>query len=117
MLKKIKLTVKLPFLIVALALLTAVITGATSYYRAYSVLEDATQMKSDAVADGKRNMLLNYLNGVKEDLITLSQGEMVEDAIRALGKSYAEMGPEATRLLQKTYIDENPNPVGHKNDL
>src|SRR5690606_12127550 len=117
MLKNVKLTVKLPALIVVMSVVTALITGVTTYWRAKNEVLILSEMKATGVTSGKDVQLRNYLNSIKEDLITVAAGEGVEITLKDFDRAYRAIGPGAAELLQKTFITDNPHPLGEKNKL
>jgi methyl-accepting chemotaxis protein len=114
MMKQVKLTRKLPLLIVVMSLATAIITGVTCYNQAYVLLKSAAEMKTEAVVKGKSNELHGFLNGVREDLQFQARSHTTVSAIRDFDSAFRQIGPNATRVLHNTYIKDNPYPAGEK---
>ncbi len=112
MLKNVKLTIKLPALIVVMSIVTALITGVTTYWRAKNEILHLSEMKTSGITAGKDAQLKNYLDGIREDLVTVASGEGIEIALKDFDRAYRAIGSNPHEILQKTYITDNPHPLG-----
>ena len=114
---KLKISMKLPIVIVSLALLSLGIVSYFAISGAEGALEEAQASKLEAVQESRIANLNNYLGSIREDIQTLSTNHMVVDAITDLEIAFAEFGDDKMKILQKQYIENNANPAGAKHKL
>jgi len=114
---KLKIAVKLPIVIVTLALLSLGITAYFAVSNAEKALEAAASEKLEAVQESRISQLESYLGSIQEDVLTLAQNHMVIDAIKDLEDAYAEFGLDKVNIAQTLYITDNANPAGEKHKL
>ena len=114
-----KLTIarKLPLVIVATALVSAIAVGLASYLEASLAMRREAEVKLSALMQVRRTALTDYLDTIRQDLRTLASNEVVQRAAVDLAGAYREFGPEAIDRLQQAYITDNPHPTGHKEEL
>ena len=117
MLKNVKLTVKLPIIIVTIAVLSDIILGVTTYNSARQTVQAQIDKSLMTIATAKSNQLHTYLNGIKEDLLAYSTSVQVHEAIRDFDAAWATVEGDKTAELQRAYIEENPNALGEKHKL
>lgn len=114
-----KISQKIPLLIVTLAVVSALTTGAITLTKA---AEDAVAAAEDqlvALEASRVQTLETYLRSIDEDLSVLSGNEYVRRALKDFIGGWNEIGFEGNsgKALQKIYIENNPNEIGHKEDL
>ena len=117
MLKSVKLTVKLPLIIVAIALTSNMILGYTSYQSSQTVVQQKADQNLQTIADLKAEELKYYFLGIKEDLLFMSSAKSTAKAIQEFDQAWQQIEGDKTKALQKAYIDDNPNPAGQKQEL
>lgn len=114
-----KISQKLPLLIVGLAILSAVITSVITINRAQDSLVHAAEEKLVALQASRVNSLSNYLGSIEQDLSSLSKLEYTRhallDFIDGWNSLKSQGNPE--KILQRLYIEDNPNPTGSKEEL
>ncbi|MBY0423143.1 MAG: PAS domain S-box protein, partial [Parvularculaceae bacterium] len=115
--RTLKLSVKIPAIIVALSLLTAAATGVMGYLGASRNVEAEARAKLESVAANRAGDLEAWFRSIDEDVKAQAANPATRDAIRAFAAARAELGPDATRALQSAYIDRNPHPTGQKENL
>jgi len=108
---------KLPLVIVATALLSAVAVGVASYLEASGAMRQEAAVKLTALMQVRRTALADYLDSIRQDLRILASNQLVQRAATDLAGAYQELGPEAKDRLQQAYITDNPHPTGHKEEL
>ncbi|MET0155296.1 MAG: methyl-accepting chemotaxis protein [Rickettsiales bacterium] len=118
-LKNMKLRHTLPAAIILAAGTAATVAGGFSYYQAARELRVQSQNALQAALEEKAETLGNYLSGIEKDLDALSDSVMTRDAIKEMSAAWRALAEDGspTEYLQRRYIDENPSPVGHKDDL
>ena len=116
-LNDIKISKKLPIIIVLCALIASGIIGGLSYKEAKDSLMTAQAEKLSALLEAKKGQLTDYLKGIEEDLITVAQNPFTIDAMSGFENGWAKLYSDHTNKLQKLYIENNPNPTGQKEKL
>jgi methyl-accepting chemotaxis protein len=119
MLSKLKLSQKLPLIIVGLAILSSVVTGGIMIYKAEKELVKAKEEKLLALKESRVNALRSYLESIEQDLSSLSKNDYVQKAAIEFKKSWDMLGVQGNQkdILQRLYITDNPNPTGSKEEL
>ena len=113
----IRLTTKLPTVIIGLAVLAVFLTSLFSFYQSEFALEDAAFSKLQAIQAGRVSQLENYLHSVEEDLKTTATSDMSIAGLKAFDKGVSDLGSDGKTLLRDFYIHDNPNPAGSKHLL
>jgi len=118
-LSNVKISVKLPVLIVVLSLISILITGLLAYTKSADNMRIAAEDSMQTLIDSRTHSIRTLLEGIHQDLGILSSNQMVKDALVELTVDYEDIGYEygdATQFLQKEYIEGNPNSAD-KRDL
>ena len=108
---------KLPLVIVAAALASAIAVGVSSYLIAASGLRAEAEQKLTALREVRTAALSDYLESIRQDLRIVAGNETVQQALRDFTIAWRQMGPRAESELQRLYITDNPNPTGQKDEL
>ena len=112
-----KLSLKLPL---CAALLTAISISSVSVATIWiggDSLEELAYKKLSSMADGRRNQVDTYLQGIQTDLsITAARSDVVS-AVKSFDKAYLKIGSNPEEELQERYITSNPHPTGEKQKL
>jgi len=112
-LSNIKISVKLPALLVVFTLVSISVTGFLAYYKSANDLTYTAEDTMATLIDSRTVAIKTLLNGIKQDLGILSSNQMVKDALVELSVDYEDIGLEygdARAFLQKEYITDNNNP-------
>lgn len=111
------MSVKVPIVIGAITLVTAIATGLSAYYLSKNAMEQAASRQLESTVSARNSELRNYLDSIKEDLLLLASSQMVKNAFAAFDAGYSSrMSPEVD-YLRDQYIKNNPYPVGEKHKL
>ncbi len=108
---------KLPALILLIALIVSIGLGALAYKDSSGALDDEVKNKLAVTLQSRKVTLLNYLQGIEEDLRVISASPFTIAAVDEFSKAFKELGGSATQYLQKAYITDNPHPTGEKEKL
>jgi methyl-accepting chemotaxis protein len=113
------LSIKIPGLVIAAALVAVCAVGIVSYIQADSALRTASEQKLEALVNARAVSLHQYLDSIREDLLVLTDSEVAENALAAFSSGFARQGSAAAAMerLQSLYIDKNPFPTGEKHKL
>ncbi|WP_051548145.1 cache domain-containing protein [Sneathiella glossodoripedis] len=117
MLSKMKISRKLPVLILSIALAISVGLGVLAYKDSSSALNAEVVKKLEVTLQSRKATLLNYLQGIEEDLTVISVNPFTVQAANEFTAAFAELGEGASGYLQKAYITDNPHPTGEKEKL
>ena len=108
---------KLPMMIVASAVATAVVIGLAGYLKAASELEELSERKLTALVESRAAALSDYLDSIRQDLAFQAANPRILAAVRDFDAAWDELGGNQTATLQRLYIDDNPHPTGRKEKL
>ena len=116
-----KLGLRLFFLFFLVGLIPMATVGFISRYYANSAIEEQAFSQLRTVRDIKKEQIADYIEQIKNQVITLSDSQMTIQAMRNFTPSFDELNEvardEAGKVAQSLYITENPNPVGKKHLL
>jgi len=114
-----KLTTKLPLLIVGLSLIGMLIIGIASALQARWTLDRLTEERLHAAASARAAELERFLRGVEADLSSLAESPGLAQAISAFDAAFAQegQGDVATQALKQAYIRDNPHALGEEHRL
>ncbi len=106
--KRTRLTVLLPmaFLVLALAASSAVALFGL-YENRKLILQHATTSLAEALSD-RADALTAYFDDIATDLKSVSQSDLVQDAITRFSADVIALGPQSTVQLQSAFIAKNP---------
>lgn len=114
-----KISTKLPLLIVSLAVLSSFATGMVAINTAKNELVHEAKDKLVALQASRENALKSYLGSIEQDLSSLSRNDYVRQALVDFLGSWNELKEQGNPqdILQRLYITDNPNPTGQKENL
>ena len=114
-----KLSRKLPALIVGFALLGMAAVALSSTVMATRTIAQLNQDRLAAVASSRASELERYFGRIKSDLHSLSGDPTVFAALAEFDQAFSLLQAEgsATDTLKDAYIRNNPNPLGEKHLL
>ena len=114
-LKNLKLSVKIPLVMLALAVLNAGILTEISVYQADKALVESTEQKMNAVRLSTKRELNNYFSSLRSDLILNAESSAFISALADYNVGWEALeGINQTQYLQGKYITDNPNEAGKK---
>lgn len=119
-LSNVKISVKLPAIIVILALASILITGLLAYTKSADNMRIAADDSMQTLIDSRTHSIMSLMEGIHQDLGILSSNQMVKDALVELAVDYEDIGAEygdATAFLQKEYIEDNSNSASERDKL
>ncbi|MGH1403449.1 MAG: methyl-accepting chemotaxis protein [Alphaproteobacteria bacterium] len=115
----IKISKKLPVIIVACAIISASMIGALSYIEAKEAVIHGEQAKLIALKETRKKQLGDYLGSIEEDLTSVASNPFTLDALIAFEEGWDALGfhGDQTKILQRLYITENTHKGGEKEKL
>ncbi|MEO0961927.1 MAG: methyl-accepting chemotaxis protein [Pseudomonadota bacterium] len=114
---KLKLSQKLPAVIVGLSVVTAVVTTTLAFFGASAALESQIRNKLETAVADRATEVEQYLTAMGEELSILANSTSVIEAIGAFDDAWISLGAKAEARLQTDYITDNPHPLGEKDAL
>ncbi len=112
-----KISQKLPAVILGTALTLGVGLGSVNYYEASTQALHTVEHELDAVLAGRADALSFYLATIEQDIHFMSTSPTVISALGEFQVAWQELGGDQTEALQKLYITDNPNKTGEKHLL
>jgi methyl-accepting chemotaxis protein len=112
-----RISKKLPLVVVGSALLAAGAVGFSSYIAAYSNARSSIEDRMIALVNSRINQLDYYFKTIETDLKIQASSPGVVRALSSFSKAWNLMGEDQKETLQETYITSNPNPAGQKDKL
>ena len=114
-----KLSRKLPLLIVGFALLGMAAVAAASTVTATGTIARLNQDRLSAVASSRAHELERYFQRIRTDLHSVASDPTTRIALSEFNEAFAGLATEgsATQVLKAAYIRNNPNPLGEKHLL
>jgi len=116
-LSDLKISQKLPAVIIGLSVATAVITTSIAFFGAKAALDYQVENKLKNVASDRALEVNEYIQGLGDELVILSNTTTVIEAIGAFDDAWLSLGSNARERLQRDYITDNPNPAGERDAL
>lgn len=115
--KGLKLSSKLPIVIVCLTLCATIITGYSAYREAKRTLTLQTETTLTSVQRSTHDLLEYYLENIRRDLFLLSDNPFIISALKRFNTTWQMLEGDASKVLQSLYIHDNPYPTGEKEKL
>lgn len=116
--QNIKLSVKIPLIMLLFAILNAGIMGAVAVYYSSQQAEKMGKEKLEVVRENISKSVSEYFKSIGEDLVLNAKSQTTLNALRDFQAGWDELGDvNKTAYLQKQYIDDNKNKTGEKHLL
>ncbi|MBE7637491.1 HAMP domain-containing protein [Sneathiella sp. P13V-1] len=115
--QNLRISQKLPLLIIVSSLLLGVSLGGISYIQSASTIDFEVTKKLQVAQQARTNALENYLTSIKEDLLETASNPAVIEATKLFNSSWKSLSGDQTKTLQSLYITENSFPTGQKEKL
>ena len=112
-----KIATKIPALIVVSALLSCAIFGTLNYFATADALSVAAKNKMNALLEARRQALRDYLTSIEQDIRFQADNPTVKSAVKSFVSAWTRLGETPTERLHLAYIEDNPHPVGEKQNL
>ncbi|NBN65791.1 HAMP domain-containing protein [Microvirga tunisiensis] len=101
---------KLPAVMISLGLLCAAGVGIASYFSAASIMMQQGEEGLFALAESEAGEVENFFQDVTTEVSGFADSMSVISAYRRLGAGYEKYGADAPRILTETYVTANPHP-------
>ena len=115
--KNIPIAHKLPLIIVSCGGVLALGISLAAYLFAAASLQREADARLTAALDTHGTALGDYLLSIEQDLNTVAKHPATVQALRDFAEAWQELPERPSRYLKRHYIEENPHPVGGKENL
>ncbi|MBN9671801.1 methyl-accepting chemotaxis protein [Roseibium aggregatum] len=115
-----RLSKKIPALVVGTAAVVGIGVALESYYTSASSLDELTRQRLIAAAHTGEEQFRTYFETIESELILVAENPGTASAVKDFSAAWDSMeasGPGAMETLQAAYITKNPHPVGEKDQL
>ena len=116
MIRKLRVSTKLPLFILGGAIAVGLGIGIASYETARFSLQAIGEDRLKASAEIARDEFVTYLESIERDLHVVAASPVTVEALTAFNSAWNQID-DPTQTLQAAYIENNPNPTGEKHLL
>ena len=114
---KISLGARMMALVFSGIIVSGVGIGGVSIYLGRAAIESEATARLQGLASARAQELGGYLTNFREDVLLLGRDSRIATALTTFESAYADLGETPGEILQRLYIDDNPHPVGKKEEL
>ncbi len=115
--RNLKINVKLPAGIILATMLAAISVGAVGYNLAAGSAELRNREHMSSILEAKKSELEGYLSSIEQDLRIVATNPTTSAALGEFEQAWNDLKSGQTKKLQAAYIENNPNPIGEKDNL
>ncbi len=109
-LNNLKLGLKLPLMLVTIALVALTIMGASSYREARMLLEEEGNQRLERTLDSRQKALSQWAKALQSELRAMAANQGSTRMMRDLAGAWKMLGEDAQAYLHRAYVETNPNP-------
>ncbi|QDG76469.1 methyl-accepting chemotaxis protein [Labrenzia sp. PHM005] len=112
-----KVSQKLPAIMVGIALFCSAGVGAASYISGAQSVRDLAEERLMGLAESRKDALADYFAAKQALIKGHATGKGLRAAYSDFDKNWAKYGDKAQAMLTKIYVTNNPHPVDQRADL
>jgi len=116
-LNNLKLSIKLPLMLVAIAMVALTIMGALAYREAYGLLKTEGSARLQRTLNTRVAGIAIWEERVLSDLRSLAGNAVTARALYDFNRGWKQLGEEAAQTVSRAYRDENPNSPEERSKL
>jgi len=116
-LNNLKLSIKLPLMLVAIAMVALTIMGALAYREAYGLLKTEGSARLQRTLNTRVAGIASWEERVLSDLRSLAGNAVTARALYDFNRGWKQLGEEAAQTVSRAYRDENPNSPEERSKL
>ena len=109
-----KLTLKLPLMMVSVAVIAMTIMGFEAYKDARELLDVEGNNRLTATLESRADQLLTWQETLIADVHAEAASQSTARGVREFTSAWKRLGPDASAYVRKLYVDENPHPAGER---
>jgi methyl-accepting chemotaxis protein len=113
----VKISAKLPSIIVGLALVCSTGVGLASYLSSSSTIQNLAHNRLTALAETRRDALNDYLENLSAGLASFAESKTVRAAVAEFATAWSKYGDAASGTLAAAYVTDNPHEAGQRSEL
>ena len=108
---------KIPLFITGAAVIAVLITLVISSSLSRNALSNSAGDGLMALREARKIALVSYLDSIRQDLTITAKNMNTIKAIKSFNDTWKQLPGDQTKILQDLYINDNPKPIGQKNEL
>ncbi|WP_417807149.1 methyl-accepting chemotaxis protein [Thioclava sp.] len=108
-LNNLKLSIKLPLMLVTIAMVALTIMGVSAYREAYRLLESEGSARLERTLNARVAGMQGWQDRVQSDLRSLAGNAVTARALYDFDRGWKQLGDNAAKIVARAYRDENPN--------
>lgn len=116
-LNNLRLSVKLPLMLVAVAMLALSVTGVLAYREARNLLEDEAAQRLETTLEQRQTELGDWSAQLLGELRALAASQATGRTLRDFLGAWKRLGDTPVAYLREAYVTKNPNPPGERYKL
>jgi len=117
MLADIKITKKLPFIMIVFALASALATSTIAFINTKDSMVGAAQEKLTSLLESRKSSLQQYFGTIEHDVQFHAQSPLAIRTIKYFSNAWQALPDNKESNLKTSYIYKNPYPTGKKGSL
>lgn len=114
---RVKISVKLSAIVVGMGLLCSAGVGLASYLSGAASVRDLAEQRLMALAESRKNVVTDYLDGIRSGLVSGAASKTVRAAIADFSKGWTKAGDDPAGHLTDIYIAQNPHAADARDEL
>jgi len=114
---RISIAVKFGLIGLAGSLFLGLVLGSATIWRSQGAARSAAETRLETVAASRSQQLSEYLLSIENDLITTASNPNTLNALRSFSVGWESLDGNPESVLQDLYINDNPHPLGEKENL
>ncbi|HUG60549.1 MAG TPA: HAMP domain-containing protein, partial [Methylomirabilota bacterium] len=111
-----KISIKLPAVIVCIGFAGAIAVGLASYMTASGTLAAATQARLTAIAEAQQRAAADLMKSLETSALSTAANKNTLAALMEFRKSWEQAGSNPAVVLQEAYVAGNPKDAGARED-
>ncbi len=112
-----RLSIKLPLLIALPTIILTMASGGIYALQIHSALKTDREVAFFTLLTERRHALNDWLQRLETETRAISASKSVETALREFDMAWQQLGDTPGEHLRNAYINDNPNPLGKKDEL
>ncbi|EPJ44374.1 MAG: hypothetical protein OFPI_39930 [Osedax symbiont Rs2] len=114
MLKDTKITLKLPLVMISLALISAIATGIITYSHTASSMHNAAKNNLISLLESRKSSLQQYFGNIQQQVTFHAKSPLLINSLRDFSNAWQQLPSSPKQYLQKVYIENNPYSQEHR---
>lgn len=116
-LNNLRLSVKLPLMLVAVAMLALSVTGLLAYREARQLLAEEAAQRLETTLEQRRTELSDWSDQMQGELRAMAASQAMGRTLRDFLGAWKRLGDAPAAYLRDAYVEKNPNPPGERYKL